>query len=238
LRAGQWRLGFTTGAAQRPRERQVLAGEVHTVLGEIDRAKQRFGLPEHARVVSCYEAGRDGFWLHRFLVAQGVENLVVDASSIEVNRRQRRAKTNRLDVHQRLMMLLRYHAGERRLWSVVRVPSVDDADRRQLHRALMTTKRDRTRVINRIKGLLAGYGIRLTRQGDVLTQLGQLQPWDGTPLPPTLRARLEREWQKVSILTEQIGVLEAERRARLRTSKGPAVEQVRQLNTRRGIGAP
>jgi transposase len=231
-----WRLGFTTGAAPHPRERQVPAGEVHTVLGEIGRAKQRFGLPEQTRVVSCYEAGRDGFWLHRFLVAHGVENLVVDSASMEVNRRQRRAKTDRLDMHKLLTMLWRHLAGETRVWSVVRVPSVDDEDRRQLHRALVTTKRDRTRVINRIKGVLAGDGIRLTLQADVPAQVGTLQQWDGTPLPPALRARLEREWQKVGLLTEHIAALEAERRMRLRTSTVPAVEKVRQLHRLRGIG--
>jgi transposase len=116
------------------------------------------------------------------------------------------------------------------------VPSVDDEDRRQRHRELVTTKRDRTRVINRIKGLLAGYGIRLTRQGDVPAQVGQLQQWDGTPLPPALRARLAREWQKVGVLTEPIAALEAGRRRLLRTSKVPAVEKVRQLHMLRGIG--
>jgi transposase len=236
LGVSTWRLGFTTGAAQRPRERQWPAGAVHTVLVEIGRAKPRVGLPEQTRVVSCYEAGRDGFWRHRFLVAHGVENFVVDSASMEVNRRQRRAKTDRLDMHKRLTMLLRHLAGETRVWSVVRVPSVDDEDRRQLHRELVTTKRDRTRVINRIKGLLAGYGIRLTRQGDVLAQVGKLQQWDGTPLPPALRARLAREWQKIGLLTEHIAALEAERRRLLRTSTVPAVEKVRQLNRLRGIG--
>jgi transposase len=175
LRVSTWPLGFTTGVTQHPRERQVPAGEVHTVLGEIDQAKQGFDLPEQTRVMSCYEAGLDGFWLHRFLVAQGVENLVVDSSSIEVNRRQRRAKTNRLDVHKLLMMLLRYCAGETRVWSVVRVPSVEDEDRRQLQCELVTMKRDRTRVINRIKGLLAGYGIRRTLQWNVTTRFATLQ---------------------------------------------------------------
>jgi transposase len=236
LGVSTWRLGFTTGAAQRPRERQLPAGAVHTVLVEIGRAKQRFGLPEQTRVVSCYEAGRDGFWLHRFLVAHGVENLVVDSASMEVNRRQRRAKTDRLDMHKLLTRRLRHLAGETRVWSVVRVPSVDDEDRRQLHRALGITTRDRTRVINRIKGLLAGYGLRLTLQGNVLAQVGKLQPWDGTPRPPALRARLEREWQKIGLLTEQIAALEAARRMLLRTSTEPAVEKVRQLNRLRGIG--
>src|SRR4029434_6783313 len=91
LGENKWKLGCTTGAAQRPRERQVPAGDCQAVLEEIRRAKSRFGLPEEARVVSCYEAGRDGFWLHRYLVAHDVENLVIDSASIEVNRRQRRA---------------------------------------------------------------------------------------------------------------------------------------------------
>ena len=148
-----WKLGFTIGVAQQPRERTIPAGALDTLQQEIARAKQRFGLPEEARVVSCYEAGRDGFWLHRYLVAHGVQNHVIDSASIEVNRRQRRAKTDRLDVYKLLTMLLRHMAGERKVWSVVRVPSVDEEDRQQLHREMLTAKQDRTRGINRIKGL-------------------------------------------------------------------------------------
>ena len=113
LGANQWKLGFTTGAAQRPRERNVPARQSEAVRDEIRKAKERFGLPADAPVLSCYEAGRDGFWLHRWLVTQGVDNCVVDAASIEVNRRHRRAKTDRLDVQKLLMMLLRPAAGER-----------------------------------------------------------------------------------------------------------------------------
>jgi transposase len=148
-----WKLGFTIGMAQQPRERTIPAGALDTLQQEIARAKQRFGLPEAARVVSCYEAGRDGFWLHRALVAHGVTNHVIDSASIEVNRRQRRAKTDRLDVRKLLTMLLRHMAGEKKVWSVVRVPSVEEEDRRQRHREMLTAKQDRTRVINRIKGL-------------------------------------------------------------------------------------
>jgi len=88
-----WKLGFTIGVAQQPRERMIPAGALQMLQQEVTRAKQRFGLPKDARVMSCYEAGRDGFWLHRYLVAHDVENLVIDSASIEVNRRQRRAKT-------------------------------------------------------------------------------------------------------------------------------------------------
>lgn len=85
-------------------------------------------MPETTVVKSCYEAGRDGFWLHRYLVSQGVENLVVDSASIEVNRRARRAKTDRLDVGKLGSMLVRYHNGEKTMWSVVHVPSVEAED--------------------------------------------------------------------------------------------------------------
>ena len=231
-----WKLGFTIGMAQQPRERTIPAGALETFQQEIARAKQRFGLPEDARVVSCYEAGRDGFWLHRYLVAHGVQNHVIDSASIEVNRRQRRAKTDRLDVHKLLTMLLRHMAGERKVWSVVRVPSVEEEDRRQLHRELTTAKCDRTRVSNRIKGLLAGYGVQLVLQGDVDAQLEQVHQWDGSPLPPALLSRLKRAWQQVCFLTAHIQTLEAQRRAVLRRREDAVVDQVRQLFTLRGIG--
>src|SRR5262249_29263725 len=115
--------------------------------------KQRFGLPEGARVVSCDADGRDGLWLHRALVAHGVHNHVIDSASIAVNRRQRRAKTDRRDVPKLLTMLLRHMAGGGKVWSGVRVPSSEEEDRRQLHRALPTAQQDRTRIIHRIKGL-------------------------------------------------------------------------------------
>jgi transposase len=236
LGQSKWKLGFTIGMAQQPRERTIPAGDVARLQQEITRAKQRFGLPEDAHVMSCYEAGRDGFWLHRYLVAHHVENLVIDSASIEVNRRQRRAKTDRLDVRKLLTMLLRHRAGERQGWSVVRVPSVEEEDRRQLHRDMLTAKQDRTRVINRIKGLLAGHGVQLALQGDVEAQLDQVHQWDGSPLPSALRTRLQRAWQQVGFLTAHIQTLEAERRALLRRRADPAIDQVRQLFMLRGIG--
>jgi hypothetical protein len=107
------------------------------VLTEIKKAKLRFGLPADAPVVACYEAGRDGFWIHRFLVHEGVQNIVVDSASIEVSRRKRRAKSDRLDAIKLVSMLIRWHNGEKKVWSVVHVPTVADEDRRQLHRELI-----------------------------------------------------------------------------------------------------
>lgn len=236
LSNSSWKLAFTTGLGQPPRECTIAARGLEVLCAEVARARRRFGLSESARVVSCYEAGRDGFWLHRYLVQGGITNYVVDASSIEVNRRARRAKSDRLDVRKLLVMLMRYHAGEQRVWRVVHVPTVVEEDRRHLHRELLALKRDRTRVTNRIKGLLATHGVKMAVKGDFITRLESIRLWDGSPLPSAMRARLQREWVKVELLTNQIQVLEAERSAEVRSSTDPVVEIVRQLLKLRGIG--
>ena len=146
--------------------------------------------------MSGYEAGRDGFWLHRYFMAHSVANRVLDSASLEVNRHHRRAKTDRLDVRTLLTMLWRPRAGERKVWSVVRGPSVEEEDRRQLHRALTTAKQDRTRIIKRIKGLFAGHGGQLVLQGHGEAQLDQGHQWDGSPLPAALLRRRKRAWQQ------------------------------------------
>jgi len=149
-----WKLGFTTGPGQKPRERNVTARDQKRVLDEIASAKRRLGLPETAPVVSCYEAGREGFWLHRFLEAHGITNRVVDSSAIAVNRRQRRAKSDGLDGRKLLSMLMRYEQGERQVWQVVHVPSVEAEDQRHLHRDLETLKPERASSTTRIKDFL------------------------------------------------------------------------------------
>jgi transposase len=236
LGSSKWKLGFTVGLGQSPRRRAIDAGDLVALQEEIRRAKRRFSLPETAPVKSCYEAGRDGFWLHRYLLAQEVENLIVDSASIEVNRRARRAKTDDLDVGKLLSMLIRYHSGEKKVWSVVHVPGVEAEDKRHLHRQLFKFKADRTRHINRIKGLLAGQGVRMPVGADFLERLGAIRLWDGSSLPPSLRARLEREYACLQFVDQQIQELGAERRELLRTSDDPSVEKVRRLLKLRGIG--
>jgi len=232
----EWRLGFTTGFGQQPRERVVAARDLKSLKAEITAARKRFQLPEDARVLSCYEAGRDGFWLHRALALQGVENLVVDSASIEVNRRARRAKSDRLDARKLLTMLMRYGSGERRVWSVLHVPTVEEEDRRQLHRELITARRDRARVTNRIKGLLAAQGESLETLRDFGACISSIETWDGKPLPAVLQVRLVHEWEKAELFTEQIRVLMAARRDILRTAEDESVAQVRRLLALRGIG--
>jgi transposase len=177
LSSRTWKLGMTVGFGQKARERNVAAGDLLRLKEEILAAKERFGLPKKAPVYSCYEAGRDGFWIDRALKAMGVENVVVDPSSIEVPRRKRRAKTDRLDVHKLLRLLLRYQLGERKVWSVVRVPSIEAEEDRHMHRELAELKREQTQHINRIRGLLATLGVRhrLRWKRDLAEQLKQLR---------------------------------------------------------------
>ena len=208
---------------------RVAARHQARLLQEVAQAKRRFGLPETAPVVRCYEAGREGFWLHRFLQAQGITNHVVDSSSIEVNRRKRRAKSDGLDVRKLLSMLMRYHHGERDVWRVVHVPSVEAEDQRHLHRDLETLKQERASTTTRIKGLLSSQGIRLTSLSKLPEQLDALRLWDGSPIPSGLRRRLLRVYAHHQFLSEQIAELEAERRALLQSSQEASLEKVRQL---------
>jgi transposase len=231
-----WKLGFTTGPGQKPRERNVTARDQKRVLDEIASAKRRLGLPETAPVVSCYEAGREGFWLHRFLEAHGITNHVVDSSAIEVNRRQRRAKSDGLDVRKLLSMLMRYEQGERQVWQVVHVPSVEAEDQRHLHRDLETLKRERGSTTTCIKGLLSSQGLQVTSLAPLPEQLDALRLWDGSPIPPGLRQRVLRVYAHHQFLSEQIAEVEAERRALLQTSTDASIDKIRQLMMLKGIG--
>jgi transposase len=232
----KWKLGFTTGPGRRARERSITAGDLEALQEEIGRAKKRFDLAEGSRVVSCYEAGRDAFWLHRYLEQQGIENLVVDSSSIQVNRRARQAKTDRMDVEKLLGQLIQYRGGDRAVWSVVRVPSVEAEDNRQLHRELETLKKDRTRHTNRIKSFLVGQGIRMKVGNDFLEEIEQVRKWDGSALPASLKARLQREYQRLQLLQEQIKELERERVEAIRHGEDESVQVVRELLRLKGIG--
>lgn len=233
----RWQVGFTTGFGQRARRRWISARSVERLGVELEAARERFGLPISVPVVSCYEAGRDDFWLHRYLASAGVENVVVDAASIEVPRPLRRAKTDRLDLESLLRLLIRHHAGERSVWRIVNVPSRAIEDARQLHRDVEVLKRDRTRVTNRIKGLLAGQGVSGISLGPGFeAALDELRLWDGSGLPTQLKARLVREWTRGRDLTERIRENEKLRASLLAESEDPAMEQVRQLMRLRGVG--
>ncbi len=231
-----WKLAFGTGLAEPPTIRRIKAGDVEALDRAVHQVKKKLRLAMKTPVVSCYEAGREGFWLHRYLLSVGIQNIVVDSASIEVNRRMRRAKSDRLDATKLVTMLIRWLAGEKKVWSVVHVPCARDEDRRHRHRELQTLKRDRTRVINRIKGYLANQGVRLRRFRMLPTELEQIRLWDGSPLGAGLVLRLRREWAHFEFLHRQILDIEAERRAELESSRHRHVEKIRQLMTLRALG--
>ena len=236
LSQNQWKLGFTIGIGQPPRIRTISARDLDALQWEIQQARQRFHIPDSAPVMSCYEAGRDGFWLHQYLLDRGILNQIVDSSSIEINRRMKRAKTDRLDVGKLLAMLLRYHSGERKVWRTITVPNERVEDSRHFHRELAELKVERTSHINRIKGLLSAQGVSMSIESDFLDSLGAVRLWNGDPLPPELRSRLEREFNRILLINRQIADQEKCRRKTIRTSQDPCIQQIRQLMCLKGIG--
>lgn len=230
-----WRLTCSIGPGVAPRERRIAAGSESAFVAELAHAKRRFGLSPDAPVRSCYEAGRDGFWVHRWLTGLGVENVVVDSSSIEVPRRRRRAKTDRIDGRKLLTMLLRVAGGERGVWKAVRVPSEIEEDRRHLARTLRAVKSDRTRTINRVRSLLATQGV--TVAGSLQrVDVTQLRGWNGQPLPPGLQQRLAREGELLATLTQQLRAWETQQRAAVRHADETAASQARRLRQLKGVG--
>jgi transposase len=232
LGADEWKLGFATAVTAKTRVRVIPARDLTRLADEIARAKRWFTLGDNAVVRSCYEAGRDGFWLHRYLGTVEIDNRIVDSASIEVNRRSRRAKSDGLDVRSLLGMLIRYHAGEARVCSVVRVPCVEEEDRRHLHRELRTLTQERTRVRNRIHGLLATQGLTLPKDHN----LDAMRSWDGTPLPAGLRARLQRELDLAKFLHAKILELQRERYAAITHERSETMDKVRKVLSLRGMG--
>jgi transposase len=231
-----WQLGFCRGLGQKVFRRKIAARCTKALLREIEWAREKLGLASDVRVVSCYEAGRDGFWLHRFLEAHGIENFVMDSASIEVNRRKKRAKTDRLDVVKLLGLLARHLAGEEKVFAIVTVPSVAEEDLRQIGRELKLLKKDRTRISNRMKGLLANQGVGIDRRKDLGEQLERLRLWNGDPLPVHLRERLDHYAEDFAYHTERIRRLEQKRRDLMRAGASTAVEKVWRLFSLRGLG--
>lgn len=223
-----WKLTFGNGA-HGPSRCTVHAGDLGMVLERISKARQRFGLPADAGVHSCYEAGRDGWWLHRALRAQGVNNIVVDSSSIEVNRRARRPKTDRLDGDKLLSMLMRWHSGETRVWSVVREPTVEQEDERRLHRELKRLSNERTSHLNRIGALLVLHNLRVRHVCG-----RDWNAWWSTNrelVPVSLRQEVEREVDRLLLVKQQIRVLQAVQAEQLKLEREPLVAQLVRLRS-------
>ena len=232
----KWLIACATQAAEKPRFRSVPARDLDSLRQEISKAKERFRLPADAPVCTCFEAGRDGFWLHRALTSMGIVNVVVDSGAIEVNRRRKHVKSDPVDAGKLLNLLCRYHGGERKVWSVVNVPSVEDEDRRQLHRSLKDLQRQQTECSNRIKGLLASQGLDAAVDAKFRTRLTQLRDWAGQPVPASLQQRILQEYAVWETLHRQVRDAANEQERQLREGKDAYLDQVRRLMGLRAIG--
>jgi len=230
----KWKLGFGNGEKQR--QVTIGAGDLEALAKQIAQAKEKLKLPQACPVRSCYEAGRDGFWIHRHLVEQGIDNAVIDSASIEVNRRQRRAKSDGIDVEALLKLLIRHGAGEPKVMSIVRVPSVEDEDQRRLHRERERLLKERGGHSARIKSLLVAHGIRLEIGNDFLEQLDGLYSAAGYPLGEELKAELQREYQRYHLVAEQVKRLEQAQRQRAEQAGTDALGQINHLMQLKGIG--
>ena len=205
---------------------------------KFDKAEIRFKIEGDIRIVSCYEAGQDSFWLHRYLLSGGIENIVVDSSSIEVNRRKRRTKTDRIDARKRLQMLMRYYGGERKLWSVVNVPSVEAEDGRQISRELEALTKERTMHRGRIRGLLIQQGLEVRNPSGkkFLDELESSRDWEGNELPKDLKDRVVREYERLRRVEKQMKFLRKEKEERVQSGASPSLRKVAQLRSLYGIG--
>ena len=215
---------------------KVPAGEWKLLLAEIESAKRRFDLSRDARCSVCMEAGRDGFWLARCLEDAGVQALVVDPASIELNRRARRKKTDRLDARKLLAKLYQYLSGDRGVWSVVRIPSADAEDGRMLHREHERLSKERTRHLNRISSLLCTQGLKVTGYKQFPEQLEMMRLWDGSPLRPALKAELLREYERLQFVKKQLREVSAELRRELKEGSTDTHEKTRMLYAILGVG--
>lgn len=240
----EWKLAF--GDGRQTRQVNISAGDQARLKWAVAKAKEKFKLPEEAKVYSCYEAGRDGFWIHRLLTQIGVTNLVVDPASIEVNRRARRIKTDRLDAAKLLTMLLRYWMyGEKTLWSVLHVPSVEEEASRRLHRNAERLKKEKRAHQSRLRSLLALHGLKPCKIPE--NTWVELKDWKGDPLPAAYVAELQQEQERLDLVKKQLVELATIRKRRCKvvvepaaqsTSPVPAAERWSvKLAQLRGVGA-
>jgi transposase len=242
LSRSSWLVASHTPAADKISRHKLAAGDIDGLLALIERLRtrveQKTGQP--VQVISCYEAGYDGFWLDRKLKAEGVINHVMDPASIQVDRRARRVKTDAVDADTLLRALMAFCRGERKVCSMVRVPTRDEEDAKRLSREREQLIKERVRHVNRIKGLCATQGIYDYQplKADRLERLDELRTGDGNPLPDRLRNEIRRQLERLKLLLELIGTVEAERDAVVKADK-PASEadrKIRALAKLKGIG--
>jgi len=240
LSRAHWKLGVMLPGSAKMSRYTIAGGDIQALasrLAEIRAKAGREGKP--VRVLSCFEAGLDGHWLHRWLTDQGVMSYEVDPSSIEVNRRARRAKTDRIDLEKMMRTFLAYVRGEPRVCSMVRVPSAEEEDRKRRTRERDRLGQERTAHTNRIKELLQGQGIRdvMPMKPGFVASLDQMRTDDGRVLPARLKQEIVREHERLCLVNKQLQALEAASAAEVRSAApGSNAAKIAQLMDLKGIG--
>ncbi len=239
LSKNSWLLAIQAPGRDNPSLHPIRGGDTAGLMVKLDAARDRLAKVsgQVPKVIVCYEAGYDGFWLARFLEQRGIECRVMEPASLQVNRKARRVKTDRVDVEQQLHTLIAWCRGERHVCSMVVIPSVEAEDLRRSHRERDRLIRERTAHINRIKGLLFGQGIRginVKRHYKTMTP-ADLVTGDGRPLPERLGREIVREIARLALVQEQL--VEVERERDLAPTPCVATERKRHLLLRlNGIG--
>ena len=240
LSKAKWKLGVLLPGSQKLSRHTINGGDIDALREYLARWRAKAAAAgKPVRIISCYEAGYDGHWLHRWLSNEGVINYEIDPASVQVNRRARRAKTDNIDIDQLMGTLLRYVRGEPRVCSMVRVPTPEDEDRRRVSRERKRLQKERTQHTNRIGGLLHGQGIRdaMPLKRHFIATLDQMRTGDGRPLPPKLKAEIVREHERLCLVNKQLSELERMSRAEVKAAApGSAGEKIKQLAELRGIG--
>ena len=240
LSKSKWKLGVIVPGSQKMSRYTVAGGDLAGLAQLFASVRAKIeGCGKPVRIMSCYEAGFDGHWLHRWLTDRGVINHEIDPSSIAVNRRARRAKTDRIDLDLLMRAFLAHLRGEPRACSVVHVPTAADEDRKRRTRERERLIKERTAHTNRIKGLLHAQGIRdaMPLKPGFLSKLDQLCTGDGRLLPARLKDEIRREHERLSLICQQIKAIEAEHQAAHRAPAPGSVEaKTVQLAELKGIG--
>ncbi|WP_040857449.1 IS110 family transposase [Thiorhodovibrio frisius] len=230
-----WKLGFSNG--ETIRIKTLEARDLPALREQIEIAKGKLGLSADCVIESVYEAGRDGFWIHRTLESWGIHSCVVDSASIEVNRKKRRVKTDRVDVEALLVQLMRYLGGEEKALAVVIVPSAEAEDRMRLNRERERLIRERGAHSSRIKSLFIAQGLVIERLNDtVIDTLDHLCTATGEPLGADLKEEIRREYQRYCLADEQIRAIEQEQKRRVEQATDVSHQQVARMLEIKGIG--
>ena len=243
LSKSTWVCAFAPPEGGRASVHRMRAGDVDRLVSilETGRARAMRDASRALEIVLCYEVGYDGFWLARLLSARGIRTIVFDPASFLKPRRGRLAKTDRLDAEEMTRILRTWLSGDRAVATAVRIPTVEEEDAKRIERERKNLVEERTRIVGRIKGLLALHGIWLSSKRigkGLLGRLDTMMTGDGRPLPPFLRRDIERMIRHYEFICDQIAEVEADRKTALNdeTSSFPQRDKVRRLTSLGGVG--